>query len=197
MAAAWPRRWNCSARGPRRQVHDLASRRRHRPRTAERQARRDPRLRQPGPGAGAQPARQRDRRRRRPSRRIRKHDRSRGGGTEDGAGRRRRRIGRRGDDAGARRNPRRALSRDRAASAARSGARLQPWPVDPLRLHRAARGPRRVPGRSQRAGHGAPLAVSRRQGHDRPVGGCTGCDRQCTRASPSLMAARSAADGPD
>ena len=34
---------------------------------------------------------------------------------------------------------------------ARRGARLQPWAVDPLRLHRAARRPRRLPGRAQRA----------------------------------------------
>ena len=49
-------------------------------------------------------------------------------------------LGRRRHAARARRNPRRALPRDRAASARRRGARLQPRPVDPLRL-RSSRAP--------------------------------------------------------
>ena len=83
-------------------------------------------------------------------------------GLADGAGRRRGGVGRRRDDARARRNPRGALPRDRAAAARGRRARLQPWPVGPLRLRRAARRPRRLHGRAQGPGHRAALALPAR-----------------------------------
>ena len=118
------------------------------------------------------------------------------GGLDDRADRGRGRLGRRGDDARARRDPRRALPRDRAAPAPGRRARLQPRPVGPLRLRRAARRPRRLPGRAQGPGHRASLALQRGQGHDRRVGGRAGRDRQRARASRSPTAARSAAAAP-
>ena len=71
-------------------------------------------------------------------------------------------VGRRRHAARARRDPRRALPRDRAAPARRRRARLQPRAVGPLRLRRAARRPRRLPGRAQGPGHRAALALPAR-----------------------------------
>ena len=67
---------------------------------------------------------------------------------------------------------------DRAAHPPGRRARLQPRPRHPLRPHRAARRPRRLPGRAQGAGNGAALALQGGQGHGRAVGGRAGCQRQ-------------------
>ena len=166
--------------------HGLPQRRRRRPSPARGQARRDPRLRQPGPRPGAESARQRDRRRRRAARRFRKQ--VRGGSVRAGncAPRGSGRLSGRRHDARARRNPRRALPRDRGRSAPRRRARLQPRPVGALRLRRAARRPRRLPARAQRARHRAAFALPAGQRHDLLVGGGAGQERQCPRHRPRL-----------